>query len=158
MSYVPPPPHSVAPGVIRGLAPAVAALSKARYGAPLHLRLVEDLTLSTAPATVRLNLAIVSFERMRATLTVRHVGGNVYDMQCIVADDPTTARAFTYCLPDDAASPIPPDLVHKVAPYLLDTIERLMGRALLRQQLHRTTGSNPSSLADSTRQKTSGGN
>ena len=124
--------------IIRSLAPVVEALSEERYDAPLPLQFIEEVTSSTALTTVRLELKIDPSTQMQATLTVRHVGGNIYDVQGIMSNDPATTRAFTYCLSDDPSPPAPPKLTNGVATYLLDTVERLVGRTLLREQLHQS--------------------
>lgn len=71
---------------------------------------------------------------MTATLSVQHVGGNVYDVYCTIEDD--TSQQFVYCLPDKADAPLPPvpRLGRNLAVFLLDELEQSYGRQNLRDE------------------------
>lgn len=108
-----------------------ADLCVTRYGGPVQLRRVAPTT-SLAP-TIGFVLERPGLLRLRADFTVRHVGGNVYDVQGTL-DDGTT-RSFTYSLPDTLPPrrPLAPYLAHDIATFLLDATERHLGRRLLRE-------------------------
>lgn len=119
------------------LASVFEALSTERYGGPLPL----DRTVApdSSPPTVHVRLGRPDVCSLEATLTIRHVGGNVYDVEGRVEDRPP--QSFAYCLPEPAPRLVPeaPRLVRDVAAFLLDALERRVGRDLLRRAVRRDT-------------------
>jgi hypothetical protein len=115
--------------VVRSLEYALDRTCPERYGGRLDL---ERESISASAATVRLNAVHPS--PLRAQLTVHHVGGNVYDVHCEVADGPS--RSFTYARCGDAGPqlPVAPGLGHKMADFLLDEVERQVGQRMLQRR------------------------
>lgn len=68
-------------------------------------------------------------------LTVRPLGGNVYEVQGMIEDGPT--RTFSYCLPEPAPLLLPsaPRLIPEIATFFLNERERQLGRHLLKTTL-----------------------
>lgn len=117
------------------LASVFEALSTERYGGPLPL----DRTVApdSSPPTVHVRFGRPDLCSLEATLTIRHVGGNVYDVEGRVEDRPP--QSFAYCLPEPAPRLVPeaPRLVRDVAAFLLDALERRVGHDLLRRAFRR---------------------
>jgi hypothetical protein len=117
------------------LPPALDAMSTRRYGGPISLRRVA--AGDAFPASVRFRLGRPGGRSLEAAFTIRHVGGNVYDIQGRVDDRPP--RSFCYCLPEPAPLLVPeaPRLAGEVAAFLLDALERRVGRDHLRRTVRR---------------------
>ncbi len=70
----------------------------------------------------------------------------MYDVDAQIENGPT--QSFAYCLPD----PMPligtksPHVVQRLAAFLLDALERQLGSAFLRRELHRASASPGSDL------------
>jgi hypothetical protein len=98
-----------------------------------------DETDDDAP-TVRLHLHRTDLPRLRVDFSIRHVGGNMYDVLGLVDGGPS--QTFTYCLPEEIGPALPraPRLADQVAAFLLDALERRVGSDLLRTEArdHRT--------------------
>jgi hypothetical protein len=119
----------IADALIKGLPATLDTLSTERYGGPLPVRLLPD-----APDT-QVRLALPDLPPLEAVFTSRHAGGNVYDVEARIDGRPV--RSFGYCLPDPAPllMPLPVRLAREVAGFLLDELERRVGRDLIRQQI-----------------------
>jgi hypothetical protein len=124
-------PDRIADVLAAGLASIFDDLCVARYGGVVRLRRIDSS--SSASSAVSFVLERPGLLRLRAEFSVRHIGGNVYDIQGAL-DDGTT-RSFTYSLPDvpPLRHPLAPYLAHDVATFLLDAAERHLGRRLLRE-------------------------
>ncbi|MEF8796381.1 MAG: hypothetical protein V5A48_08015 [Salinivenus sp.] len=122
---------SVADILADSLAAVFDALSTERYGRPVSLRRVA--LAGSSPDTVHVRLGRPDLCSLEATLTIRHVGGNVYDVEGRVEGRPP--QSFAYCLPAPAPRLVPeaPRLARDVAAVLLDALERRVGRDFLRQ-------------------------
>jgi hypothetical protein len=110
-----------------------ASLCDQRYGGRIFLE--RDEEAERDPSTVRFRLRRADLPELRAHFAVRHVGGNVYDVQGRVEDGPV--RTFTYSLPETAPPIVPraPSLARAVASFLLDALEHRIGSDLLRSEL-----------------------
>jgi hypothetical protein len=111
-----------------------ANLCAQRYGGPISLVRVDDATPSASTVTFRLDRH--DLPSLRSHFSVRHVGGNVYDVWGKIENGP--GRSFTYCLPNDssvATVPRAPHFAENVASFLLDAMERRLGSDLLRGNL-----------------------
>lgn len=121
------------------LEPALVDLCRKRYDIEVGLRRVDDSPTDMPPA-MTFSLEWANLRPLQAHFTAHHLGGNMYEVEGQLEEEPK--RSFTYCLPD--AAPLltfqVPNLARQVATYLLDAVERHLGKALLR---HDT----PSSLA-----------
>ena len=141
--HIPPaPPAAIATILIDSLAPQFEALCRDRYDGLLDLRPI-DKSEELATATVRLVMERPPHLQMSSTLVVRHVGGNVYDVQGLVDDNPETVVSFTHCLSEDARPATTSHLARDLASYLLDTTERLLGRQFLQDHLRAPTSEAP---------------
>ncbi|MFP4229107.1 MAG: hypothetical protein ACLFTE_09800 [Salinivenus sp.] len=134
MHALPVPPASIATVLVESLTPQFESLCQERYGGLLDLRPVDE-TEELTTATVQFVMERPPHLQMHGALVVRHVGGNVYDVQGIVDDNPETVVSFTHCLSEDARPTVTSQLVQNLASHLLNTTERLMGRQLLRDYL-----------------------
>jgi hypothetical protein len=123
----------VAEVLTNSLAAVVEALSTERYGEAVGLRRVAPA--GSSPATVHVRLGQPDVSLLEAALTIRHVGGNIYDVEGRVEGRPP--QSFAYCLPE----PTPrrgleaPRLARDVAAFLLDALECRVGRDFLRQMM-----------------------
>ncbi len=134
MHAPPSPPAAIAAVVIERLVPRFEALCEERYGGLLDLRPV-DRTRDLTTATVHFVMERPPSLEMKGTLVVRHVGGNVYDIQSIVDDNPQTVVSLTHCLSEEDRPTVTSHLARKLATHLLDSTERLVGRQFLQEYL-----------------------
>jgi hypothetical protein len=122
-------PDQIADLLATSLASVFEALCTQRYGGPISLTRVAPPD-SSAIAGFRLERAGVP--AVEASVFIRHVGGNMYDVTGTIAEGPNAS--FSYCLPD-AVPPRTagaPRLAHDIAAFLLDALERRLGSAVLR--------------------------
>jgi len=136
---VSPPSVRIADALAGSLPEVLDTLSAERYGGPLPFRPV----ISSPPVRCRL-APPEDLPPLESTFTIRHGGGNVYEVEGRIDGRP--ARSFRYCLPDPAPLLVPaaPRLTREVATFMLDELERRLGRNLLRQALVSTApGSAP---------------
>lgn len=119
----------IAEVLAQSLPGALDTLSTQRYGGPLPGQLPD------ASPPVGYRLTPPDLPPLEATFTIRHVGGNVYDVEARV--DGRAVQSFCYCLPEPAPLLVPssPRLARDVAAFLLDELERQLGRDLLRRAL-----------------------
>lgn len=131
------PASQIAEVLVNSLHTAFPRLCIRRYGAADPLQCVDQ----TEPlsSTVRLQIDRAGLPVLQASFSIRHVGGNMYDVQGAVEDGPS--RSFSYCLPDPAPllAPKAPRLAQDVAGFLLDALEQRLGRDLLRSELRRSS-------------------
>jgi hypothetical protein len=80
---------------------------------------------------------------LEAAFVIRHVGGNMYEVQGEVEGLPP--RSFSYCLPEPAPllAPAAPTLSREMAAFLLDALERRVGHDLLRRTAGRGVAARP---------------
>jgi hypothetical protein len=141
MSY--PEPSSQIAGILANtLRSVLPELCVQRYGLalPFDCAPVPD----GSSWTVRVQIGNAEAPRLTARFNIRHVGGNMYDVRADVEDGPSTS--FCYCLSETEPLLVPkvPHLAWQGAAFLLDTLERRVGRRLLsetalgrRSALHR---------------------
>lgn len=144
MHTPPSAPASIASVFFKSLAPQFETLCRERYGGLLDLRPIDETEDLTA-ATVHFVMERPPHLKMKGTLVVRHVGGNVYDVQGIVDDNPETVVSFTHCLSEEARPTITSHLVQNLASHFLDTTERLLGRQFLQDHLRSPASEDPAS-------------
>jgi hypothetical protein len=122
----------VADILARSLTSVFDNLCTQRYGGSLSFR---QFPQADAPSTVRFELDRADLPPLGATFTIRHIGGNMYDLVGMIDDGP--CQSFSYCLPDPTPTPLPhaPHLAQAVATFLLDALERRLGGDLLRRGL-----------------------
>lgn len=135
------PTHQIVDVLADNLTSRIATLSSERYGGPIFLRRME--TIAQGSSAVLFQLEGASLSPLEAHVTVRHVGGNMYDLVCSVDGGPS--QLFTYSLPTSTPLLVPqaPHLAQKVATFLLDAIERRLGHEQIRNTLQskKTPGS-----------------
>lgn len=104
-----------------------------RYGGPVSLHHLQ--AASEGPGTVRGELELSGLPPLTFRFWVCHVGGNVYDVRGAVEN--RSPRSFAYSLPDTAPSLLTdvPRLARELALFLLDSMERELGRRLLRERI-----------------------
>lgn len=124
------PPRRIADVLAINLESVFDNLCTHRYGGPVPLERLEIPDLGSTTARFRLHRA--DLPEVCVDFAIRHVGGNVYDLQGTIEDGPS--RTFTYSLPDSDADRVPraPLLAGEVASFLLDALERRVGNDLLR--------------------------
>lgn len=115
------------------LPPALAERSARRYGGELPLHGTEMSEPSSA--AIHFCLAPPELPSLDVRFTVRPLGGNVYEVQATIKEGPS--QTFSYCLPEPAPLLVPnaPRFIHDAGTFLLDAIERHLGRILLRTKL-----------------------
>lgn len=132
MLMLPRPSVQIADVLADNLPSVFETLCRERYGGLLSLRRMEDAD-AALPATVRFRLEWSGRPSLEASFRIRHLGGNMYDVQGQIAGLPP--RSFDYCLPE----PTPvlplraPRLARDVATFLLDGLERRIGNEILRR-------------------------
>lgn len=147
MIALPASSSQVAEILSHSLASVFANLCTQRYGGPLSFRRLA--APAEAPSTAHFVLERSGTALVEATFTIRHIGGNMYDLVGMVDGGPT--QSFSYCLPDSALHGPPqqaPHLAQAVTLFLLDALERRLGSDLLRQSLlplQPKTGARPAS-------------
>lgn len=135
------PSVQIADVLADSLADAVEALSAERYGGPSPLRRV--VAAPSSPPTMHVQFDRPDHRSLEAAFVIRHVGGNMYEVRGEIEDLPT--RSFSYCLPDPAPLLVPaaPTLSREMAVFLLDALERQVGRDLLRGTGRRGAAAGP---------------
>lgn len=131
----PVPPPRIVDVLAASLEAVFDALCTQRYGGPISLERVTLPDDAPSTTTARFRLHRVDLPELGIDFEVRHVGGNMYDVQSTIVNGPS--QAFTYSLPD--AEPRPalraPRLASEVAAFLLDALERQVGSNLLRTEI-----------------------
>lgn len=115
----------------RSVETALAALCRQRHDATVT---VSRRDRDSLDQRVQLRLGCNDHITMDAQIRVRHVGGNVYDVQCSVEGGPS--RQLTYSRPG-SGDPSPsrtPELGRKLGTFLLNELERQIGRRRLRNR------------------------
>jgi hypothetical protein len=129
------PSAQIADVLADSLVPAFEALCTDRYGGPLPLH--RTVPPGSSPTTLHVRLSPPDHRPLEAAFVIRHLGGNMYDVQGRVEGQPV--RSFSYCLPEPAPllAPAAPQLARDMAVFLLDALERRLGRDLLRRTARR---------------------
>ena len=128
------PTSLIADVLVTSLANVLDNLCLERYDRDVvSLHRIEDPDLP--PSTVGLRLDRPGLPSLESQFTVRHLGGNVYELIGEIEDG--RSRSFMYCLPDPAPLLVPsaPKLASDVARFLLDEMECRLGRGLLRGEI-----------------------
>ena len=127
--FYPEPSSQIATILASNLRTVFPELCVQRYGIPLPFDCVPASDGSSW--TVQVQIGAPEAPRLTAQFSIRHVGGNMYDVQIAVAEGPTTS--FCYCMSEEGPSLVPktPHLAWEGAAFLLDALERRVGRALL---------------------------
>ena len=123
------------------LATALPELCVQRYGTALPCGCVP---VPDGPSwSVRVQIGDAEAPPLTATFSIRHVGGNMYDVCADVEDGPSTS--FCYCLSETEPLLVPkaPHLAWQGAAFLLDTLERRVGRRLLSETAQGPRSSSP---------------
>lgn len=117
----------------RSLETALIRQCAQRYGVGVALR---PARVSEDGTTMQLQILCRGRVRETVQLEVNHVGGNVYDVICAVEGG--DSRQFVYCISanDGDALPQAPTLGRRVATFVLEELEKQLGRKLLRRQVH----------------------
>lgn len=91
---------------------------------------------AAAESLMRLQVQCPRHEPFSFRLAVQHVGGNVYDVHCTMDEGPT--QTFVYCLSGEPDSETPlalvPRLGHEIAGFVIDALEKSLGRRGLRPE------------------------
>jgi hypothetical protein len=126
----PRPPVQIADILADALPSAFDALCTERYGGLVGLHRVE--VPDAAASTVRFRLEWPGRPSLEAAFRIRHLGGNMYEVQGQIEGLPP--QSFGYCLPDPPPAFFrAPRLARDVATFLLDGLERRIGNELLRR-------------------------
>ncbi len=117
--------------IYRSLETALTLQCRRRHGVDTTLERIEQ---ASSDQSMRLRLGCQDQFRMKAQITVRHDGGNVYDIRCRVEEGPSCRH--TYSLPRRAGTTLSraPYLGRKLGEFLLDALERQIGQHYLREQ------------------------
>lgn len=118
----------IADVVHRSLKIAVRRQCTQRYDRDMTLR---RLDRAAASELLHLQIECRDLIQLDVVVTASHVGGNVYDVGCKIEDGPSS-RA-TYALPAGGGTALSwaPGLGQKLAHFLLDELERELGRRAL---------------------------
>ncbi|MFB6099125.1 MAG: hypothetical protein ABEK84_08470 [Salinibacter sp.] len=113
----------------RSLEPALSTLCARRYDTSLTLRRRPDA--GEDDPSLQLRLDCRGLLRMRIRFTVTPAGNDLYDVHCHVQDGPS--RKFSYALGGRAGVTLShaPGLGRRIGTFLLDTMEKQIGRRLL---------------------------
>lgn len=136
-------PHSRIADVLgESIQSAFVTLCNRRYGGPIGMRRVENADASSPTAIFRFDGPL--FTPIEASVTVCHVGGNMYEVKPHIGSG--TPPSFSYCLSEAAPLLVPktPRLAHEIATYVLDEVERQLGGELIRTELSPESHSKPS--------------
>lgn len=114
--------HQPADVLYRSLASSIEKKCAGRHETKVNLRRLDD---GSDPSTMQAEL-VCSLIEMPLHLHVTHVGGTVYDVSCTIEDGPSCQ--FSYSLPIQEGTSC---LGDKIANFLLDELERELGRLLL---------------------------
>lgn len=127
-SHAPSSPRRIADVVYRSLKTAVKQQSTRRYDEDVTLRRIDR---TSAGQLMQLRLECRDRVQVRVNVIATHVGGNVYDVKCELEDGPS--RRVTFALPAGAGTAISwaPGLGQKLGDFLLDELERVLGRRSL---------------------------
>lgn len=123
-------PSEIVNVVYRSLDTALAEVCAHRYEVPLILRRANDDAEATP--SLRVQIERRGIAQLPANIRVSHVGGNIYDVRCAVENGPT--EQYSYSLPGHAnpRQAQAPQLGKNLAGFLLDELERRVGRQRLR--------------------------
>ena len=127
--FYPEPSSEIATILASTLRKVLPELCVQRYGTSLPFECIPASDGSSW--TVQVQIGSPEAPRLTGQFSIRHVGGNMYDVQLAVAEGPTTS--FCYCMSEEGPSLVPktPHLAWEGAAFLLDALERRVGRALL---------------------------
>lgn len=124
----PVPPDRVADVVYRSLDVALPQKCADRHSVDVTVTRPDEET------PVHMQVQCGDLFEMTVRVSVEHVGGNVYDVQCTIEDE--VWCQFTYSCPEEVAPPLPvsPRLGEKCAAFVLDELERRLGQWHLRNE------------------------
>jgi hypothetical protein len=127
--FYPEPSSQIATILASNLRTVFPELCVQRYGIPLPFECVPASDGSSW--TVQVQIGSPEAPHLTGQFSIRHVGGNMYDVQLAVAEGPTTS--FCYCMSEEGPSLVPktPHLAWEGAAFLLDALERRVGRLVL---------------------------
>lgn len=130
-SSIPPSVRRIPDVIYRSLETALTLQGRRRHDADLALERVDP---ASADSPMRIRFGDQAPLQMTAQIRVSPVGENVYDVHCAVEEGPS--RRFTYSLPERAGTALSraPCLGRKLGAFLLDELERQIGRRHLRRQ------------------------
>lgn len=114
--------HQPADVLYRSLATSIEKKCTGRHETEVELRRLDD---ASDPSTMHAELTC-SLIQMPLHLHVNHVGGTVYDVSCTIEEG--SSCQFSYSLPIQEGTSC---LGDKIASFLLDELERELGRLLL---------------------------
>lgn len=117
--------------VYRSLETSLTLQGRRRHGVDAALERVDP---ASTDQPMQIRVGDEDQLQMAARIRVSHVGNNVYDVRCTVEEGPS--RRFTYSLPERAGTVLSraPCLGRKLGTFLLDELEREIGRRHLRSQ------------------------
>jgi hypothetical protein len=117
--------------IYRSLKTALTLQGRRRHDADLALERVDP---ASADSPMQIRLGDQAPLQMTAQIRVSPVGEHVYEIHCTVEEGPS--RRFTYSLPEQAGTALSraPCLGRKLGGFLLDELERQIGRRHLRRQ------------------------
>lgn len=117
--------------IYRGLETALREQCARRYDIPLSLHRLDSS--EEEPASSGLRLERRGLIHLVARLTVSYVGGNVYDVRCSIEDGPTCRHSYSLPGNETQRSTQAPQLSATLIRFLLDELERQVGRQRLRR-------------------------
>lgn len=130
--------------VHRSLETALTRQCAQRYDAHVVLRRLSEP--SDNPSEMPLRLDCQGLSQLSARIVATHVGDHIYDVRCVLNDK--ASRRFSYGLSRKSGrglSPAP-ELGRKLASFLLDELEKRLGRHLLQRSVCFPNPSSPPSV------------
>ena len=117
--------------VFRSLKSALALQCRRRHDVEVTITRLDQ---ATDDPSIRLRVGCDDQIQLTAQISVSPVGGNVYDIDCTVEEGPSCQ--FTYSLPGRSGTALSraPDLGRRLGAFLLDELERQVGRHYLQSQ------------------------
>lgn len=124
------PAHRIADVIYRSLKNALKTEYARRYAGEVTLR---RLDRASARELMRLRLKCCNEDPLRVRVTASHVGGNVYDIKCGMKEG--RSRRFSYSFGGESGTTLSqaPSLGRKLSTFLLNELERRLGRRRLRE-------------------------
>lgn len=142
-------PTNSVPGQRKRIADVIYRSLKTALKTEYSRRYVGDVTLrrldrSSPSELMRLRLKCCNEDPLRVRVTASHVGGNVFDIKCGMKKEEGRSRRFSYSFGGESATTLSqvPSLGRKLSTFLLNELERRLGRRRIRENEQTVTDAN----------------
>lgn len=124
-------PREIVDVVYRSVETAMADECSERYEVPVVLNRADEKV--DAPSGLGVRVERRGVVGMPAEIAVSHVGGNIYDIRCTIEEGPSSHHSYSLPGSSDPRRARAPRLGESLARFLLDELERKVGREQLRR-------------------------